>query len=182
VRVRIERYDPASAIAFVRTATLPGWPAAEAARYRDPQGLLEPAVRQWFEVHVRQPARRWPLGLPSVAVRRCWPAIAADPDYADFCERAYGCLLPVADDATRMPRTWEAACHAERIDARRPSYLPVLFLVDQTLRVQGGSAYTSRCTGRVCRVFPPEVCVRHAFAPPRFWSYYRDDSGITRPT
>lgn len=176
------RYDRASAVTFVRTATMPGWPLAEAASYRDPQGLLDAAVRQWFEVHVRQPTRRWPLGLPSTAVRRCWEAIATEPTYDEFCLQAFGRPLPVADSAWGLPRTWEAACHAERIDARTPTHLPVLFLVDQTLGVAGGSTYTSRCSGRVCRVFPPEVCVRHAFAPPRFWSFYRDDSGVTRPS
>jgi hypothetical protein len=178
---RIERYDPRSAVALVRAEPLPGWPPPEAARYRDPQGLLEAAIRQWFEVHVRRHRRLWPLGLPSVAVRRCWQAMADDPEYPDFCVRALGCVLPVEDDATQMPRTWEAACHAERVDARRPSHLPVLFLLDQTLRVMGGLTYVSSCTGRVCRVHPPEVCVRHAFAPPRFWSFYRDDSTVTRP-
>jgi hypothetical protein len=178
----IERYDRGAAVTFVRTAALPGWPPVEVARYRDPNGLLEAAVRQWFEVHIRQPMRRWPLGLPSVAVRRCWESMAADVGYADFCGRALGVVLPVADSPATMPRTWEAACHAERIDARRPTHLPVLFLLDQTLQVPGGLSYTSRCSGRVCRVFAPQVCVRHAFAPPRFWSFYRDDSGVTRPT
>ena len=178
----IDRYDPAGAVTFVRTADLPGWPPVEAAEHLDPQGLLQAALRQWFEVHVRQPARRWPLGLPSVAVRRCWEQMAVSPDYDTFCARAFGEPLPVQDRASRMPRTWEAACHAERIDARHPSHLPVLFLVDQTLLVPGGSRYTSRCTGRVCRVEAPEICVHHAFAPPRFWSYYRDDSGDPHPS
>ncbi len=180
--MRIDRYDRGSAVQFVRTAALPGWPPAEAARYRDPHGLLETAVRQWFEVHIRQPERRWPLGLPSVAVRQCWESVAADPEYEHFSRRVLATALPVADSASRMPRTWEAACRAERIDARRPTHLPVLFVLDQTLQVPGGLSYTSRCSGRVCRVFPPEVCVRHAFAPPRFWSFYRDDSAVTRPT
>ena len=180
--MRVDRYDPAAAVEHVRTAPLPGWPPPEAAHHRDPQGLLVSAVRQWFEVHVRQPARRWPLGLPSVAVRRCWEQMADGPEYETFCTRAFGQPLPVEDKASRMPRTWEAACHAERIDARHPSHLPVLFLVDQTLLVPGGSRYTSRCTGRVCRVESPEICVRHAFAPPRFWTFYRDDSGNPRPS
>lgn len=172
--------DPALAVARARTADLPGWPPV-ARPQPDPNGLLEAAVRQWFEVHVRQPPRRWPLGLPSRAVRQAWASMAQHPGYEPFCQQLYGRPLPVADDATRMPRTWEAACHAERVDARRPSHLPVLFLVDQTLRVPGGSRYTSQCTGRVCRVEPPEVCVRHAFAPPRFFTYARDDSTLTRP-
>lgn len=180
--MRVERHDPASAVAFVRSAPLPGWPVPEAAAYRDPHGLLEAAVRQWFEVHIRQPPRRWPLGLPSTAVRRCWTAMADDDAYGEFCRRVLGRDLPVADNAASMPRTWEAACRAERIDAQRPTHLPVLFVVDQTLRVSGGLAYTSQCTGRVCRVFPPEICVRHAFAPPRFWSFYRDDATRARPT
>lgn len=180
--MRIDRYDPVTAVGYVRTAALPGWPPPEAAHHRDPQGLLVSAVRQWFEVHVRQPARRWPLGLPSVAVRRCWEQMADDPAYAAFCTQAFAQPLPLADKPSHMPRTWEAACRAERIDARHPSHLPVLFLVDQTLHVPGGARYTSRCTGRVCRVESPEVCVRHAFAPPRFWTYYRDDSGNPRPS
>lgn len=178
----IDRHDRASAVAFVRSCELPGWPPPEAARYRDPGGLLQTATRQWFEVHVRQRKRRWPLGLPSVAVRRCWESMAADPGYPDFCHQVFGEVLPVAVSMPSTPRTWDAACHAERIDARRPAHLPVLFLVDQTLRVPGGLSYTSRCTGRVCRVFPPEICVRHAFAPPRYFSFYRDDSGVVRPT
>ncbi|MGA7688526.1 MAG: hypothetical protein WCA29_04765 [Jiangellales bacterium] len=178
----VDRHDRASAVAFVRSCELPGWPPPEAAHYRDPGGLLHSATRQWFEVHIRQPQRRWPLGLPSVAVRRCWESMAADPGYPDFCRSAFGAVLPVAVSMSSTPRTWEAACRAERIDARSPAHLPVLFLVDATLRVPGGLTYTSRCSGRVCRVFPPEICVRHAFAPPRFFSFYRDDSGVTRPT
>lgn len=173
--------DPALAVARTREADLPGWPPLAALHRPDPHGLLEAAVRQWFEVHVRQPPRRWPLGLPSRAVREAWASMAQDPGYEPFCQTLFGRPLPVAEDPTRMPRTWEAACHAERVDARRPSHLPVLFLVDQTLHVPGGSRYTSQCTGRICRVEPPEVCVRHAFAPPRFFSYYRDDSTVTRP-
>lgn len=176
------RPDPAAAVDIVRSADLPGWPVPEAAHYHDPHRLLESAVRQWLEVHVRQPHRRWPLGLPSLGVRRAWEVMANDPYYPAFCLRIFGRELPVADDVTSMPRTWEAACHAERMDAQRPSHLPVLFLLDQTLRVPGGFSYTSRCSGRVCRVDPPDVCVRHAFAPPRFWSFYRDDSGNPRPS
>jgi hypothetical protein len=180
--VTLPRLPPHEAVTLVRQTTLPGWPPPEVATLRDPHGLLEAAVRQWLEVHVRQPSRRWPLGLPSVAVRGLWPTLAAEPGYADLCARLYGRLLPVQEDVTRMARTWQAACRAERLDPAHPAHLPVLFLVDQTLRVAGGYAYTSRCGGRVCRVFPPEVCVRHAFAPPRFWSYYRDDSGDPRPS
>jgi hypothetical protein len=180
--VRITSDDPAQAVTFVRTTALPGWPPPEAAQHADPHGLLLAGLRQWFEVNVRQPERRWPLGLPSVAVRRAWAAMAESPEYPPFCARAFGRDLPVDDRPTRMPRTWEAACRAERIDASRPTHLPVLFLVDQTLRVPGGYSYTSRCTGRVCRVESPEVCVRHAFAPPRFFSFYRDDATIPRPS
>jgi len=174
--------DASESVRYLRSVALPGWPVPESAQYRDPGRLLESAVRQWFEVHVRVSRRRWPLGLPSVAVRELWPAMAADSEYGAFCQRAFGRFLAVADDPTRMPRTWEAACHAERLDAHRPAHLPVLFLLDQTLGVPGGSRYTSSCTGRVCRVFPPEVCVRHAFAPTRRFSTYRSDSGATRPT
>jgi hypothetical protein len=173
--------DPAAAVAWLRSASVPGWPSPVAAQYRDPQGLLEAALRQWFEVHVRQSPRRWPLGLPSEAVRQMWTATAADPGYDDFCQRLLGRRLPVADDATAMPRTWESACHAERLNPHRPAHLPVLFLVDQTLHVPRGGRYTSQCTGRVCRVFPPEVCVRHAFAPTRRFTTWAADSGQTRP-
>jgi hypothetical protein len=176
------RLPPAEAVAWTRTVALPGWPASQVVRYRDPHGLLEAAMRQWLEVHVRQSPRRWPLGLPSTLVRQVWATMADDPGYDELCARLYGRRLPVTDDVTRMARTWEAACHAERLDPRHPTHLPVLFLLDQTLHVPGGYAYTSRCGGRVCRVFPPEVCVRHAFAPPRFWSFYRDDAGNPRPT
>lgn len=178
----MSRPDPAGAVAWLRSAEIPGWPLPQAVEYRDPHRLFEGAVRQWFEVHVRQPSRRWPLGLPSSAVRLAWPVIAADVTYLAFCERLYGRLLPVEQDATRMPRTWEAACHAERLDPYQPTHLPVLFLVDQTLRIPAGSVYTSSCTGRICRVFPPEVCVRHAFAPTRRFTTWRADSGTTRPT
>lgn len=178
----MSRPNTANAVLWLRNAPIPGWPLPQTARYRDPSGLLESAVRQWFEVHVRQPPRRWPLGLPSSAVRDLWPAIAEDGEYPDFCERLFGQVLAVDEDVTRMPRTWEAACHAERLHPHHPTHLPVLFLVDQTLHVPGGSAYTSRCTGRVCRVFPPEVCVRHAFAPTRRFTTWRADSGETRPT
>jgi hypothetical protein len=177
----VTRPDQAEAVARLRSAPLPGWPTPESARYRDPQGLLEAALRQWFEVHVRQGPRRWPLGLPSQAVRGIWTGTAADAGYAAFCERLFGRPLPVADDATAMPRTWEGACRSERLDPHRPAHLPVLFLVDQTLHVPGGARYTSQCTGRVCRVFPPEVCVRHAFAPTRRFTTWASDSGQTRP-
>ncbi len=172
----------AEAVTLARTGAIPGWPVPQAARYRDPHGLFEAALRQWFEVHVRRPPRRWPLGLPSTAVRDAWSVVAADPGYPAFCDRLFGRLLPVEEDSTSMPRTWESACHAEQLDPLHPAHLPALFLLDQTLRVPGGRSYTSQCTGRICRVFPPEVCVRHAFAPPRFWSLYRDDSGGTRPS
>jgi hypothetical protein len=171
--------DPAEAIRRARSGRLPGWPPADLASVRDSRGLAEQAVRQWFEVHVRQP--RWPLGLPSVLVRRLWTAMVADPAYDDWCSSLAGRTIPLDDDPTRMPRTWEAACHAERLDPHRPAHLPVLFLVDQALQVDDGLTYTSRCTGRVCRVFPPEVCVRHAFAPTRGFTTYRADSGTTRP-
>lgn len=178
----MSRPDSAGAVAWLRRTEIPGWPLPQAVEYRDPHRLFEGAVPQWFEVHVRQPSRRWPLGLPSTAVRLAWPAIAADVTYLAFCERLYGRLLPVEEDTTKMPRTWEAACHAERLDPYQPTHLPVLFLVDQTLRIPGGAVYTSSCTGRVCRVFPPEVCVRHAFAPTRRFTTWRADSGTTRPT
>jgi len=77
----MSRPDSAGAVAWVRRAEIPGWPLPQAVEYRDPHRLFEGAVRQWFEVHVRQPSRRWPLGLPSAAVRLAWPAIAADVTY-----------------------------------------------------------------------------------------------------
>jgi hypothetical protein len=174
------RRSAAEAVQVARTVALPGWPMPAQDTVRDPHGLAEAAVRQWLEVHVRQP--RWPLGLPSALVARWWAGVATDAGYRALCDDLYGRPLPAEADATRMPRTWAAACHAERLDAHRPAHLPVLFLVDQTLGVPGGSWYTSRCTGRVCRVFPPEVCARHAFAPTRRFTRYRDDSGVTRPT
>lgn len=151
------------------------------ARFADPYGLVEQGLRQWFEVHVRTPER--PLGLPSVAVEVAWQACIADTDgYATFCEAVFGQPLTFAHDVTRTSRTWAAACAAEELDPRHPDFLPVLFLVDQTLRLPDGRSYDSRCSGRVCRVESPVVCVRHAYLHTPGWVPRWYDSINTHPT
>ena len=152
----------AEAVRRCRELPLPDHLVPSLARWPDPHGLVEQGLRQWFEVHVRDP--RWPLGLPSVAVEAAWTVAVADQEgYARFCDAVFGRLLPFTHDTPRMGRTWAAACQAESLDARHPPHLPVLFLVDQTLHLPDGRSYDSRCSGRVCRVEAPTVCVRHAF-------------------
>lgn len=105
--------------------------------------LVARALRQFFLVHLR--ARGKPVGMPSKAVDALWHAFILDTRaYHDFCRHAFGRYfhhVPAARMRTAigadegMRRTWYLACLEENIPPKAATRLPLLFAIDEKLRI-----------------------------------------------
>jgi hypothetical protein len=125
--------------------------------------LIEAATRQWFRVVARNPGAK--LSMPSVAVDDLWRGLALhEREYAAFCDAAFGRLLhpPPTSGPNRAASLLATLGHARRDEGRGPTGLPLLFLVDQNLRIRGGNRYLADCGGRgECFQVPGMICLQH---------------------
>ncbi|MEN3306407.1 MAG: hypothetical protein V7603_2609, partial [Micromonosporaceae bacterium] len=110
--------------------------------------------------------------MPSVVVDDLWHELVLHTrDYAALCDIAFGHFLhhePAsamsAKDAHANRTTLLLATLnlARRDETCGPTDLPLLFRVDQELRVQGGNRYLVDCGGRgECFEAPRMVCLQH---------------------
>ncbi|MCG5470045.1 hypothetical protein LADH09A_003986 [Micromonospora sp. LAH09] len=135
--------------------------------------LVETATRQWFRIIARQPNAK--LSVPSVAVDDLWQALTRHAqDYATFCDAAFGRPLPhqpraaTSADTTTTDRSALLATlkHGRRDEDCGPTGLPLLFRVDQEVRVQEGNRYLADCGGRgECFPVSERVCLQHLAGP-----------------
>ncbi|MEH1125357.1 hypothetical protein [Micromonospora sp. CPCC 206061] len=127
--------------------------------------LVENATRQWFRLVARHP--RATLSMPSVVVDDLWQELALDVrDYAAFCEAAFGRPLDRSSRHTTAAGTLATLSYARRDEGCGPTALPLLFRVDQDLRIQGGHRYLVDCGGRG-ECFQPRgmICLQHVGGP-----------------
>ncbi|MCU7728485.1 hypothetical protein ODJ79_32645 [Actinoplanes sp. KI2] len=123
--------------------------------------LVQSAARQWFRLAARHPAAH--PAMPSVVVDDLWREMVRDArDYAEFCDAAFGRLLPRppepgSDRPARLATTFRLAREDEN------GALPLLFRIDRELRVPGGGHYLADCGGGrdVCHEMPGATCLKH---------------------
>lgn len=119
--------------------------------------LVARALRMFFLVHLR--AGKEMIGMPSKAVDALWHAFILDTRaYHAFCRHAFGAyfhhipaddMAPGAASEQGLWRTWRFACLEENIRPDRASRLPLLFAIDEKLRIPDGHSFsTARFTGR----------------------------------
>ncbi|MBB5481729.1 hypothetical protein [Micromonospora parathelypteridis] len=136
--------------------------------------LVETATRQWFRIIARQPRAK--LAMPSVVVDDLWQALTLHAeDYATFCDAAFGRLLnrqprsaPNGDttNADRSALLLATLSHGRQDEGCAATDLPLLFRVDQELRVHDGNRYLADCGGRgECFPVSGRVCLQHLEGP-----------------
>jgi hypothetical protein len=132
--------------------------------------LVQDAARQWFRLAVRHPKAK--LSMPSVVVDDLWHEMVLDTrDYAAFCDAAFGHFLhhtpesamtPAAAAGNRTARLAETFHFAQQDETCPPAVLPLLFRVDQELKVKGGRRYLADCGGRgECYELAGATCLQH---------------------
>jgi hypothetical protein len=136
--------------------------------------LVQNAARQWFRLFARHPTAQ--LSMPSVAVDDLWREMVRDDrDYSEFCDAAFGHLLPrpPEPDPDRPPRLATTLRLAQEDEGCPPEALPLLFRIDRDLGVTGGVRYLADCGGGrdICHELPGATCLRHiaGIKPARRW-------------
>lgn len=107
--------------------------------------------------------------MPSVVVDELWQEMTRHAsEYAAFCDTAFGHLLhrpavAISADTTSLLATLG---YARQDEGGSPTALPLLFRVDQNLRIQNGNRYLADCGGRgECFRAPGLTCLRHLTGP-----------------
>jgi hypothetical protein len=145
---------------FIRTYALPMGLLAKL-RQRRPalalkdQQLVARGLRQFFLAHLKS-GRKF-VSMPSQVVDDLWHEfILYTRDYDKFCKGAFGQFLhhtpAVALSAdkqnnTGLRRAWWYACLEDNINPRTPTRLPLLFALDEKLKIEGGFRYVADCSG-----------------------------------
>jgi hypothetical protein len=137
--------------------------------------LVEAATRQWFRLVA---GRRGPkLSMPSVAADDLWQEFALHArDYAAFCDAAFGreprpqpgAAVSTAATDTDLTRLRITLDDARQDEGCLPPALPLLFRLDQSLRIQRGNYYLADCGGRgECFEVTGLICLQHLTGPGR---------------
>ena len=112
--------------------------------------LVARALREFFLAHLK--SKRGFVGMPSRVVDDLWHEFILDTrEYQRFCDKAFGKYFhhvpagamgknKYGDEALRL--TWRYACREENINPRKPTRLPLLFAIDEKLKIAGGFTYT----------------------------------------
>lgn len=112
--------------------------------------LVARALRTFFLAYLKS-GGRGSVGMPSRVVDDLWHEFILDTrGYARFCQQAFGRYfhhVPAAkggrggiDEGLRA--TWRWACLEENINPQRPTRMPLLFALDDKLRIAGGQHFS----------------------------------------
>lgn len=116
---------------------------------RDERAVVWKALRQYFVLHNH--GNKHKIAMPSLVVSEVWYAFTLlKSDYEEFCHDAFGSYLPYSaanadaehylrDDS--LTRLWRLSCEAHGINALQPASLPLLFAIDELLKINNGLAY-----------------------------------------
>jgi len=118
--------------------------------------LVARALREFFLAHLKS-GRRY-VGMPSRVVDDLWHEFILDTQaYSRFCRAAFGryfhhapaTTLGTTDDGDVGLRvTWQYACIEENINWRKATRLPLVFAIDEKLKVANGFEYPLRRVAR----------------------------------
>ena len=111
--------------------------------------LVARGPREFFLAYLR--SGRQFVGMPSRVVDDLWHEFILDThEYGRFCAQAFGGYFhhspaasmgkTAAEDAG-LRRTWRYVCVEENIDWRRPTRLPLLYAIDEKLKIAFGRHY-----------------------------------------
>jgi hypothetical protein len=112
-------------------------------------------LKQFFRAYLK--CWRNPVVMPSKAAGELWREFTLYPkEYREFCAKAFGKDLTYTPPAalamnaletnTALRRVWWQSCKEEKIDAREPKALPLLFTLDAALNIPGGYRYAPSAT------------------------------------
>lgn len=111
--------------------------------------LVARALRQYFLVYLR--ARKKTVGMPSRVVDIMWHEFILDTrKYTAFCKKAFGGYfhhIPASKShkgiaiASSMKLTLKLAFLEENINPANPTRLPLLFAIDEKLKIPNGNIY-----------------------------------------
>lgn len=114
--------------------------------------MVARALRKYFIVHAR--AGKQLIGMPSRVVDDLWHEFILDTrTYELFCKEAFGgyfhhvpasATTKGADIEAALCMTWRYACLEESINPKNPTRLPLLFEIDEKLRIANGNTYTMK--------------------------------------
>ncbi len=117
--------------------------------------LVSRALRQYFLAHLKS-NRRF-VSMPSQVVDSLWHEfILYTKDYQAFCDKAFGQFMhhsPAVTLSKNKPsneglrRCWWYACKDDNINPKQPARLPLLFAIDQKLKIANGFHYLANCDG-----------------------------------
>jgi hypothetical protein len=133
--------------------------------------LVARALRQYFLIHLR--VKNKTIGMPSKVVDIMWHAFILDTrKYTNFCKEAFGGYfhhVPASKSqkgiaiSNSMKLTLKLAFLEENINPINPTRLPLLFAIDDKLKIPNGNIYqlpqniqnvssgnTSNCGGIAC--------------------------------
>ena len=145
---------------FIRTYMFPKGLLTKLGRHRPGLGVKEQqlvarGLRQFFLAHLKS-GRKF-VSMPSQVADDLWHEfILYTRDYEKFCRRAFGKFLhhtpAVALSAdkqnnTGLRRVWRHACLEDNINPLTPTRLPLLFALDEKLKIEGGFRYAADCSG-----------------------------------
>lgn len=106
-------------------------------------------LRQFFQIHRR--THPLPIGMPSKVVDELWHQFILDTRaYRAFCDQAFGHFfhhvpagaVPAGQHVSQdLRRTWREACRLDGLSIATAASLPLLFQLDQQLRVPEGNRF-----------------------------------------
>ena len=114
--------------------------------------LVARGLREFFIIHIR--AGQQLIGMPSKVVDDLWHEFILDTRvYESFCKGAFTSYfhhVPASttkkgidmDSALRV--TWRYACLEENISTKNATRLPLLFAIDEKLKIENGNKYNLR--------------------------------------
>ncbi len=111
--------------------------------------LVARALREYFIIYLR--ANKKTIGMPSRIVDVMWHEFILDTrKYTDFCHKAFGAYfhhIPASKSqkgiavANSMKNTLRLAFLEENINPEKPTRLPLLFAIDEKLKIPKGNIY-----------------------------------------
>ena len=114
--------------------------------------LVARGLREFFIIHVR--AGQQSIGMPSRVVDDLWHEFILDTRaYESFCKRAFTSYfhhVPASttrkgmDMDSTLRITWRYACLEENINPKKATRLPLLFAIDEKLKIENGNKYNLR--------------------------------------
>ena len=119
--------------------------------------LVSHGLRQFFLAYLKSDKQY--VSMPSQVADELWHEfILYTKNYKAFTDRAFGSFLhhtPAAVLSSKVQsnsglrRCWKYVCIEENINPRKPSRLPLLFVLDTKLNIANGFYYVADCSGVV---------------------------------